>query len=53
MPVDFMLEWAFILGYRDVMVLAFYYNTDLKTNDFFNDGCVLVRVILQNIPLCI
>ena len=35
MPVDFMLEWAFILGYRDVMVLAFDYNTDLKTNDYF------------------
>ena len=44
MPVDFMIEWTFILGYTDSMVLAFYYNTDLKTP--FNDGCVLVQVIL-------
>ena len=35
MPVDFMLEWTLIFRLTDVMVLAFYFNTDLQTNDSF------------------
>ena len=40
----------------DVMVLALYFNTDLKTNGLFelsSYGCVLVWVILHDISLCI